>query len=216
MHNKIRDAEEMISQLKGVNDVKIIISDDNKIQEIHIIARSGRHPKQIVRDVEAVCNAKFDLSIDHKKISIAQIGGYGGLNSTSRLRIACTSIVSRDKTLSASVTLEYKGEKQEAAVSGGKSRFNQLRLIVEAGLKAATAFLSDCVLTLDNVKLLDLGDRSVILVSVLMNDGQVEELLLGTSFIDYEQNDAALKAALNAINRRFPVLADRSDDRSQY
>ena len=38
-----------------------------------MLAGSGRHPKQIARDVESCLAAKFGLAVDHRRISVAQM-----------------------------------------------------------------------------------------------------------------------------------------------
>ncbi|HKQ59318.1 MAG TPA: hypothetical protein VJY35_15755, partial [Candidatus Eisenbacteria bacterium] len=45
--------------------------DGDEIREIHVLTRSKRPPKQIVRDVQTVLLTRFNRSIDYRVVSIA-------------------------------------------------------------------------------------------------------------------------------------------------
>ena len=43
--------------------------------EIHVLAEPGKPPKQVVRDVQSFAMLKLGLDIDHRIVSVVQIGG---------------------------------------------------------------------------------------------------------------------------------------------
>src|ERR671919_677812 len=43
-------------------------------REIHVVATPERSPKQIVRDVQSLTSARFGISIDHRIVSVVQLG----------------------------------------------------------------------------------------------------------------------------------------------
>jgi len=47
-----------------------ITTDGEEIREVHVVARTERKPKQIVRDVESALNAYLQRRIDHRVISV--------------------------------------------------------------------------------------------------------------------------------------------------
>jgi hypothetical protein len=63
--------EAALGRLAGVREVALEAASDGTITKINITADDGCQPKAMVRDVETVLKAHFDLSIDHKRISIA-------------------------------------------------------------------------------------------------------------------------------------------------
>src|SRR5665647_1405511 len=73
MSCSIQDWEQAIKQIKSVIAARINVNSQWEIEEVHILASSGRAPKQIVRDIESMLVAQFNLQIDHKKISVAQV-----------------------------------------------------------------------------------------------------------------------------------------------
>ena len=64
--------EETLRLIPGVLSARVV-GDAGDPSEIHVLAGSERHPKQIARDVESCLAAKFDLVVDHRKISVAQM-----------------------------------------------------------------------------------------------------------------------------------------------
>lgn len=63
-------AESAIKALRDVEGVSIQLEGDD-VREIHVLTRSKRPPKQIVRDVQTVLLARFGRSIDYRVVSVA-------------------------------------------------------------------------------------------------------------------------------------------------
>ena len=65
-------AEDAIRALRDVESASVQ-SEGDTIREIHILSRSNRPPKQIVRDVQTVLQARFNRSIDYRVVSVAYL-----------------------------------------------------------------------------------------------------------------------------------------------
>src|SRR5882762_7789876 len=63
-------AEAAIRRLRDVDGVSVRAEAD-ELTEIHVVSSSGRSPKQIVRDVQAVLRTDLGLPIDHRIVSVA-------------------------------------------------------------------------------------------------------------------------------------------------
>lgn len=63
-------AESAIKALRDVEGASIQLEGD-EVREIHVLSRSKRPPKQIVRDVQTVLLARFGRSIDYRVVSVA-------------------------------------------------------------------------------------------------------------------------------------------------
>jgi outer membrane biosynthesis protein TonB len=70
-------AEDAIRALRDVESASIQ-SEGDTIREIHILSRSNRPPKQIVRDVQTVLQARFNRSIDYRVVSVAYLSDTSG------------------------------------------------------------------------------------------------------------------------------------------
>ncbi len=65
--------ENYLKKIRSVQGCKVVLDDQENIEEIHIVSDLKRNPKQILRDIEAILISQFDVTIDYKKVSIAQI-----------------------------------------------------------------------------------------------------------------------------------------------
>jgi len=73
-------AESEIKTLKDVESASIQ-GEGDVIHEIHVLTRSNRPPKQIVRDVQAVIHNRFKRSIDYRVISVAYLSSESASSS---------------------------------------------------------------------------------------------------------------------------------------
>jgi ribosomal protein L12E/L44/L45/RPP1/RPP2 len=64
-------AESEIRNLRDIEGVSVRV-DGDVIREIHVVTRSERNPKQIVRDIQTMLRAKVGVAIDHRVVSVAQ------------------------------------------------------------------------------------------------------------------------------------------------
>ncbi|HEY3216580.1 MAG TPA: hypothetical protein VGK93_08825 [Candidatus Eisenbacteria bacterium] len=66
-------AEAAIGALRDVEGASIQMAGD-EIREVHVLTRSSRPPKQIVRDVQTVLVTRFHRHIDYRVVSVAYVG----------------------------------------------------------------------------------------------------------------------------------------------
>lgn len=70
----VAEAEAILKQLRDIEHVAITTEGDD-IKEVHVMARSSRSPKHIMRDVESALVAYLRRAIDHRVISIVLLEG---------------------------------------------------------------------------------------------------------------------------------------------
>jgi hypothetical protein len=63
-------AEAAIRALRDIEGASIWVEEDD-VREIHVLTRSNRPPKQIVRDVQTVLLTRFNRHIDYRVVSVA-------------------------------------------------------------------------------------------------------------------------------------------------
>lgn len=68
----IEGAERLLSTLTGVVSARVVAKAGGEIEEIHLLTTEEVSPKQTVRNVESALLAQLDLTVDHRKISVAQ------------------------------------------------------------------------------------------------------------------------------------------------
>ncbi|PKM47359.1 MAG: hypothetical protein CVV03_03850 [Firmicutes bacterium HGW-Firmicutes-8] len=206
---KIADYEDIIRQIKDVISARIVTDDMGEISEIHVLADSSRSPKQIVRDIESAFMAQFNISVDHKKISVAQMqdeeGGRAG--SETRPKVSSVTVLSGRRITEARVQLELSGNIYEGVASGPSTANNKLRVISQATVLALENYLkSTCNLVTEDITVLNLAGRQAVAASVSLVTNIGEERLIGAAFINHDEREAAVKATLAAVNRRMALL----------
>ena len=206
----IQDLEQAIKQIKSVIAARINVNNQGEIEEVHILSQSGRAPKQIVRDVESILIAQYDVQIDHKKISVAQV------DDEEEVPIA-TIVSKRPKLVGlthstvngmAEVKVELlAGDKLEGVAQGPSSSNNKLRLFAEATLKALNPLTSDTLLFVtDDVGVTQLAKQQIALVSITLITPTGEQTLTGCALVRNDDREAVVKATLDAVNRKLKFL----------
>jgi hypothetical protein len=207
----IQDWEQAIKQIKSVIAARINTNDAGEIEEVHVLAGSGRAPKQVVRDVESTLAAQFGLELDHKKISVAQVGddeesAFAVVEST---RPKLVGVTLRTVNGMAEVKVELlTGDKLiEGLAEGPSSAYNKLRLFVEATLKALATFTLDKFLFVtEDVGIIQLAKQQIALVSITLIAPTGEQSLTGCALVRSDDREAVVKATLDAVNRKLRFL----------
>lgn len=203
----IASLESCLLQLKSVESCKVIANQAGQVEEIHIITRSNRSPKQISRDIQSLLISKFGIDIDHKKISIAQLESYGDLHAESRLRIRTIEYCVSDMKLSVKVILERDDTMYEGTAAGPYTSSNILKLIAVATLKAVHSCIgfSD-VFELESITSIDLSGNKIVVCLVNCVYWDNEKTFCGSAIVEADKKEAAVKATLDAINRLLPKI----------
>lgn len=201
------DYEGILRQVRDIISARVVADEDGTIQEVHVLAGSGRSPKQIVRDIESVFMAHFNFPIDHKKVSVAQLDWEVGLSETPR----CVKIVGVNVKVSGvrarcSVGVEVEGELFTGEAEGAASAQNRLNLVAIATLNAVEQYLKgEVALALEGLRTVCLGERKVAVVTVGAVTPAREECLPGASFIVGDVALGVARATLKAVERCLPV-----------
>ncbi|MGI6620096.1 MAG: hypothetical protein ACOX35_01405 [Bacillota bacterium] len=209
----VSDVENILVCLPGVQKARVVVNDWGAIEEIHILTGLDRNPKQIVRDVQSALKAQWDITVDRRKVSVAQLKSTTPL-TPGRLRYAGLEMKTDTGTGKSEVcvTLERSNEEQKAVYVGraetdgteGPLLFAIARatcLAVNLTIQPPNAFFPD------DVALIQVGPRRAVavLVTLVTPRGNHEELL-GAAIIRREPMEACVRATLDALNRRLEVL----------
>lgn len=206
----IQEWEQAIKQIKSVIAARVNVNSQGEIEEVHILAGSRRAPKQIVRDVESILVAQFNLQIDHKKISVAQVDDDEGTSAiVESTRPKLVGVTLRTVNGMAETKVEFLiGDKLiEGLAQGPSSSHNKLRLFVEATLKAlAPLTLDNSIFVTEDVGIIQLAKQQIALVSITLIASAGEQSLVGCALVKNDDREAVVKATLDAVNRKLRFL----------
>ena len=68
------ELEDALRHIQGVKAASVVTGPDAVPTEVHVLAAPGKPAKQVVRDVQSLALARYDIDIDHRIVSVVQIG----------------------------------------------------------------------------------------------------------------------------------------------
>lgn len=80
--------EDLIRELPGVIDCRVVINRRGGVDEIHVLADATRPARAYSRDVQSALAARWQLMVDHRKISVARLRDVPPADKQVRLRVA--------------------------------------------------------------------------------------------------------------------------------
>jgi hypothetical protein len=225
----IQRAEELLSTLPGVLNVRIIPSENGEVAEVHVLTTTEVSPKQTVRNIESALLAQLGMRVSHKKISVATSEGpaadairagrltpamgagvvkapeepMSARSTKRRLYFEDVEITrSRKNGMTCSVTLR-RGEELFVGESTGQGSD---RLRVETSAKAACSAVQKAEsdgrsLMFEGAREIEAFDREFVFVALTTRSGHESALLTGSAEIKDGIETAAVLAVLDATNR---------------
>jgi hypothetical protein len=193
--------EEYLNRINSVITSRII-EEDGKIKEVHIVSDLSRNPKQIARDVESVLVSQFDIHVDYKMISVAQVEGDAGILKASRFRLISVENISKGTLFTAVITLERDGELFEGSSTGIATTNNIMRLTCEATINA----VENCcdrknIFAIEDVTKISISGKETLLTYITALVGDQEILVCGSAINAKNGIESVVKSTLDAVNR---------------
>jgi hypothetical protein len=207
----ISEIEEALCQVAEIKAARVVTSPDGVIQEIHVLALPSKSPKQLVRDIESTIMASFGIAVDHRRISIAQLGPEM-MPKTDTQDVNRARIKSINKKVSGvhsavTVELELEGDDYVGEASGAASQTGRLRLVAQATLNAVEQYTHGSYsFALEDVAIVQLGREQVAVCCMALVTPLGEQTFAGSALVRQNEKDSIVKATLDAINRRMGFL----------
>ena len=222
----IAEAERLLLSLQGVVSARVIARPGGQVEEIHMLTTSEVKPKATVRNVESALLAHLDLSVDHRKISVAQTTQATAAAlpdpepavhilpeptaKASRLLFASHHVeTERHNQVKHKVEIEWRGEHFVGESTAADLPRPKLEAVAQATLRAVEKALQEhmddsrraVTMSLEGVKVVDAFDRKFVLVAVHAMAGRHMARLAGTTVSDEATDRAAILATLQATDR---------------
>lgn len=227
----IEEAERLLSSLTGVLSARIVARPGGEIEEVHVLTTESVAPKQTVRNVESALLAHFDLSLDHRKISVAQTSRPVPRSSVSegsmsvvveryaergadRILFRAHRMESEEPhRIRVAVSIEWREQTHQGMATGADLPRSRLETTANATLRAIEAAVATTepagvtptpaplVLALDGVKLVEAFDRQFTLVAVNAMSGRYTVTLSGAASTEDNLDRSVVLATLQATDR---------------
>lgn len=209
-----------LCRLPDVTAARIVPDDLGRPAEIHVLAHTGKHPKQVVRDIQSVALASFGLEIDRRIVSVVQLGPNGSGPGTvgtpaqvERIRIVGIDTSTVGMRASIHVTLSSGDAEATGFSEGSIAAASRPRLVASATIDALRQ-LEPVAERLDiaGAELTRVGSADIVVVALVLVEPPLELQLTGSAIVHHALDDAVVRGVLDAVNRRLPHLAPDRDD----
>ena len=206
------ELEDGLKKIPGVSGIKVV--GDDQPTEIHVVASHDRAPKQLVRDIQSLAAAGFGLAIDHRIVSIVQLedvaaqatGNGNGSGRVPRILLERIEVSKGSGSDFVKVVLRHpSGEVTEGSCTGGGSRVARGKAAVIAALRALDPLLAsrDASVDLEHLSIQHIDVEANVLLRAVFYERGVGLSLVGTAVIEDDVATAAIKALLQALNRKL-------------
>jgi hypothetical protein len=200
------ELEATIGRLPGVQAVRVVTGPVAQPTEIHVLASRDKTPKQLVRDIQSIAMAQFDLELDHRIISIVQFdekdtpGGNG-----TRILIATITAQTTGLEATATVTLASNGTLYDGSSTAPATPSSRPRLVARATLNAVAALMPVGACDIEYATITRVGAREVAVSVVQLVTPEGESIVTGSALVRGDESDAIARSVLDALNRRLNV-----------
>ncbi len=197
------DLEREINKLEDVISCRVL-STGTEIEEIHVFAAPESAPKKIVRNIESLLLVRFGLRIDHRKVSIVQLGQ----SNNGPLEMARPSISKIEKQTMPDGEYVCVEICVDGALTTGLGRAESAETDLHASSRATINAIERLLdergaLSLCGISIVPLGNWQIAFAVLLWTlDGQ-EELLVGACLARGNSLEDGVRATFDAVNRKL-------------
>ncbi|MDX1468777.1 MAG: hypothetical protein R3258_05510 [Acidimicrobiia bacterium] len=201
----INSLQEKIARIEGVEAARIVAANGH-IDEIHVLARRNKAPKQLVRDVQSLGQALFGLEIDRRIVSVVQLAD-ADLDSGLRPALVDVSESLDGSRAEVTVTLRWHDSLLVGRATGAAASSMKPRQVAEATLGAIRqAIHPAAAMAISSMDVPVLGGRRMAIAQVVLVTEATERLLIGAAVVDDDESRGVVRAVLDALNRILPDL----------
>jgi hypothetical protein len=200
--------EETIAQLDSVEAARVV-RQGGKIVELHVLAVPAKSPKQVSRDIQSLAMARFGVNIDRRVISVVQLAADKiKQHRATRPKLLRIKESTDNTRANLTVTLGWENTEYAGNASGPDAASARLRLVGQATLHAMESMFAETPpLALDAIGPASVGMRTALIAVIVFASKDGEELVVGSALSQGDDDEAAVKAVLDALNRRLPAVS---------
>ncbi|HIE12134.1 MAG TPA: hypothetical protein EYP63_01710 [Desulfotomaculum sp.] len=203
--------EEMLRNIPDVVSARVITSADGSVEAIQVLAGAQRSSSDVAGDVVAVLKKYFAVDITPDTVAVSHLQEPPESNALipieQRPRFLGLNVSTKGNKIEVKVEVASKGSVLSGTAVGPASTRNRRRLVAQAMLTALeNQSQSGYSFILEDLAVVTLAGKQVVLVGVSLLSPLGENFLTGTAVVDEEEPEAIVKATLDAINRRLSVL----------
>lgn len=197
--------QDKIRRIEGIEAARIV-APNGHIEEIHVLARRSKTPKQLVRDIQSLGYALFDIEIDRRVVSVVQLAD-SDMEGGIRPALVDVSETVDGATADVTVTMRWEDSLLIGRASGAAAHSTRPRLVAEATLAALRQSIrGGTAMAISSMDVPVLGNRSVAVAQIVVVSKGGEKMLTGSAYVEDDETRAIVRAVLDALNRILPDI----------
>jgi hypothetical protein len=214
------ELEDALRRLPGVTAASVVTGPDRAPTEIHVLALPGKPAKQVVRDVQSLAMAAFDIDIDHRIVSVVQIGddevrvvspdgqpatadGESEAEAVRRPAIASVMVRTTRGLTEVAVALAAPNDLFEGKAEGPAGHGHRARIIARATLAALDDLLGQSC-EVETSQVVSTGQRDIAVSVLTLQVPRIgEQVLTGCAVVRDDEAHAVVRSVLAALNRQL-------------
>lgn len=211
LHDPLQRAEveRALAGLAGMVAVRLVPGFDRPVDELHALVVEDRSPKQVVRDIQSMLYTRFDLSIDHRVISVVQLAEDDPLaaddDDAAAPRVALTRVSLTQSSADATITVvvtDNDGVEHVGTTASDVTPAGQRLAAGSATIQAVDDVVAPATtLSLAGLDQVQCGGVTVMLAVIEVRAARTMLTLTGSAVVRRGEIDAAARAVLDALNR---------------
>ena len=208
------DVEAELCRLPDVVAVRIVDDGIGRPVEVHVLAHTGKHAKQVVRDIQSVALASFGIDIDRRIVSVVQLGpdedeiaSKLAPTTVARPRIMAVDSHVSGARMTVRVSLRIDDTEATGYAEGSVAAATRPRLVAAATIDALEQLAAVHSVDVEEAQAVRVGTDDLAIVTLVSVSPPYELRLCGSAIIRQHPDDAVVRAVLDAVNRRLPFLA---------
>ncbi len=212
--------EDALRHIPGVRAASVVTGADACPTEIHVVADHAKGAKQVVRDVQSLAIASYDLDIDHRIISVVQFDDRGEPGLTGALRLPdapdMSTVDSVSRPLISSISVRTTGAEADASItittgetsyegrSIGPAAMSHRHVLIARATLDAVGELLGLPTEVEFATVSTMGNRKLATCIIQVALPRIGELVVtGSALVRSDEADAIARAVLDALNRRL-------------
>jgi hypothetical protein len=224
------ELEGALRLVPGIRAASVVTGPDAVPTEVHIVASRSKGAKQVVRDVQSLALAGYDIDIDHRIVSVVQfdddiddVADNRGASTTIMIPEAAAALQAGQaqpdlvpRPLIAAITIRTAGAEADASVvvrtgdssydgrSIGPSTMSHRHTLIARATLDAISELLGLPAEVEFVTVSTMGTRRMAACVIQIAVPGIGELVLtGSALVRSDEADAVARAVLDALNRRL-------------
>ncbi len=200
--------ERQVESIPGTVAARLVPGFERAVDELHVLVTQDIVPKHIVRDVQSVLYTRFDISLDHRVISVVRISDDDPMASPAtarspRVALTRTSVTQHAREVEVHVTVtDADGDEHVGTATGDLSAQGQRNASGRAALHAVRNHLADgMMVTVAGVDVVLLGGSQVAVVVTEVRTDRHSLTTAGSAVVQRGEVDAVARALLDGLNR---------------